>query len=392
MPAKSVLLAAELGTNFGHVGPLLRLAREFRRHGHHAVLALRDVVGPRPLLADENFPILQAPIWPGSAHLGGRAGRISSYADILALHGFAGAEGLAAMVEAWDRLLGFAAPDLVIADHSPTLCLAAYGVIPTVVFGTGFAVPPVHDARFPPFAREQPPLVAEWRLLEAVQSVQAHRKRPLPPSLPGLFDAPLRVVAAFPELDPYRVVRREPVLGPLEPLPSLAPLPESQRIFAYLGDENPSLPTIVECLVELKTPSEVYLRGEAGVFRRLLSARGVMVHDRPPPLDTLLPHVSAVLSQAGSAITHAALSAGRPQLCFPLHLEAELTASALASLNVGRWVWSRAPKSLIAAELERVLRDDKLARNATRIGEFLAVRTDRDRLGVVTEACLKMMG
>lgn len=392
MPAKTVLLASELGANFGHVGPLVRLAREFRRHGHHAVLALRDVVAPRPLLADEDFAVLQAPVWPGAPHLGGRAGRISSYADILALHGFARGEGLAAMVEAWDRLLGLAAPDLVIADHSPTLCLAAYGVIPTVVFGTGFTVPPVHDGRFPPFAREQPPLVAEWLLLEAVQSVQVRRKRPLPPSLPGLFDAPLRVVAAFPELDPYRAVRREPVLGPLEPLPTLAPLPERQRIFAYLGDDHPSLHTIVECLAELKTPSEVYLRGEAGAFRRLLSARGVVVHDRPPPLEALLPQVSAVLSQAGSATTHAALAAGRPQLCFPLHLEAELTAAALASLNVGRWVWSGAPKSLVAAELERVLRDDTLAKNATRMGEFLAVRTDRDRLGVVTEACLKLMG
>ena len=193
-------------------------------------------------------------------------------------------------------------------------------------------------------------------------------------------------------IESCRAVRREPVLGPLEPLPTLAPLPERQRIFAYLGDDHPSLHTIVECLAELKTPSEVYLRGEAGAFRRLLSARGVVVHDRPPPLEALLPQVSAVLSQAGSATTHAALAAGRPQLCFPLHLEAELTAAALASLNVGRWVWSGAPKSLVAAELERVLRDDTLAKNATRMGEFLAVRTDRDRLGVVTEACLKLMG
>ncbi len=76
----------------------------------------------------------------------------SSYADILAIKGYADADRLGLLVNAWQTLIDLTRAELVIADDAPTLCLAAYGVVPTVVIGIGFAVPPTEGSDFPNLA------------------------------------------------------------------------------------------------------------------------------------------------------------------------------------------------------------------------------------------------
>ncbi len=389
---KTVLLAWELGANFGHVGPLRRLAREFRALGYKAVFVLRDVVGPSALLADEGWPILQAPVWPRTMELAGRPFNLSSYADILALIGFSHVESLAAMVEAWDRIIDLVAPDLIIADHSPTLCLAAYRTIPVAVIGTGFTMPPAHDPVFPPFRPDQPPLASETRLRETVQAVQTRRGRPAPPTLPALLDAPLRAITSFPELDPYRRSRREPLLGPLEALPAWTPMPREPGLFAYLGGELPTLAIIVQCIVESGCRAEAYLRGEVDGLRRFLASQGVLVHDRPPPLAEAVARASVVVSQAGSATAHAALAAGRPQVLLPLHLEADLTATALEKLGVGLRIAADADKAKAAETLAQALEDQGLRTSAEACAVSLAARPRPDATATLVEACLGLLG
>ncbi|HZL58070.1 MAG TPA: nucleotide disphospho-sugar-binding domain-containing protein [Stellaceae bacterium] len=384
---KTVLLAWELGANLGHVGPLLLLARELRKRGHRPVFALRDVAGPGALLAEEDIPVLQAPVWIKSDILRGRPFRIASYADNLALFGFADAEGLSGMVAAWDALLALVKPDLIVADHSPTLCLAAFGAIPIAIVGNGYTVPPVHEPSFPPLFPGRPPLIAESRILDTVQAVQQRRKRPEPRTLPALFDAPVRAVATFPELDPYRAVRREPVMGPLEPMPAETPLPADPSLFAYLGEENPWLETVVQCLVEQPGAVEVFLRGDVGALRRLLVARGVRVHERPPPLAEVLARARVVLSHAGSTTAHAALAAGRVQILLPTHVEQELTADALVALGVGLRVAKDADKAAIQEALHTALDSGALRNQAHRRAVEVAARPPLDALALVAAAC-----
>lgn len=388
---KTVLLAWELGANLGHVGPLLLIARELRKRGHRPVFALRDVAGPAALLADEDIPVFQAPVWIRPDILRGRPFRISSYADTLALFGFAEPEALSGMVGAWDALLALVRPDLIIADHSPTLCLAASGAIPLAITGNGYTVPPAHEPSFPPLFPDRPPLIAEARLLETVQAVQRRRNRPDPPTLPALFDAPVRAIATIPELDPYRISRREKVLGSLETMPAETPLPADPRVFAYLGEENPRLETLVQCLAELPVAVEVYLRGNVEGLRRLLAARGVRVHKTPPPLTEVMGRASIVVSHGGSATAHAALFAGRPQILLPTHVEQELTADALVSLGVGVKLARDADKDAIAAALNEALDSGELRNQAHRRAAEAASRPPIDALSRVAEACLGLL-
>jgi UDP:flavonoid glycosyltransferase YjiC (YdhE family) len=388
---KTVLLAWELGANLGHAGPLLLIARALKRQGHRPIFVLRDVVGPRLALAAEDIDIFQAPVWPESDFLRGRPFRIASYADNLAMFGFAEPEGLAAMVRAWDDLLALIKPDLVICDHSPTLCLAAFGTIPVAIVGNGYTVPPVHEPRFPALYAQQPVLVAETRILESVAKVQRQRGRSVPATLPALFDAPLRVIATFPELDPYRASRREPVIGPLETMPADSPRPATPQVFAYLGHEHPSVATIVECLIELNCAVEIYLRGEVGALRGVLAARGARVHAKPPPLSEVVPRCWIVVSHGGSTTAHAALAGGRPQLVLPTHVEQELTAEALVAMEVGAVVERGAKKPEIMTALQDVLESSAMRYAAHARAARIAARPLLDALALVTDACLKLL-
>jgi len=200
----------------------------------------------------------------------------------------------------------------------------------------------------------------------------------------------VRAVATVPELDPYRTVRREKVLGPLEKMPTESNPPAEPHVFAYLGQENPLLEPLVQCLVEQPFSAEVYLRGNVESFRRFLAARGVRVHKTPPPLAETLPKASLVISQAGSTMAHAALFAGRPQILVPTHAEQELTADALVSLGVGVRLTKDANGELIAAAIRQAFDSGEMRNAVHRRAAEAAARPRLDAVALTVEACVAL--
>lgn len=386
---KTVLFAWELGEGLGHVGPLRTVARELSAKGHRAVFAVRDVVGSKALLKNEGYPVLQAPIWPKSTPRGPFG--VAGYADILAIHGFAHVDDLSRMVSAWQDLFDIIKADLVVADHSPTACLAAYGAVPVALIGSGFTLPPVNLPEFPPMRPDIPPTVPEHRLLEIVHEVQRRRKRPAPETLPHLFRAQVRAVCTFPELDPYVSVRGEPVVGPLEPLPVPTALPKKPSLFAYCATEFEAIEELVLCLADMDMPVSVYIRGGQGAHGRFLKLRGIHVYDDPPPLTEVLPKVSAVLSHGGSFVAHAGLTAGRPHLVLPRHLEAELTAKALETLGVGIQMSEVVNKEAIRDTLKWLLHEPKLRDRTLLLAHAMQARRSANPLAKTANSCLELL-
>ena len=385
---KTVLFAWELGEGLGHVGPLLSVARELSAQGHRPVFAVRDV-GSRALVKDDGYAMLQAPVWlkpVPRGHLG-----VGSYADLLAVHGFADADGLATMVAAWQDLFDVVKPDLIVADHSPTACLAAYGAVPVAIIGSGFTVPPVEFPNFPPVRPEVPPTVPERRLLEIVHEVQGRRKRPAPETLPGLLASPVRSICTFPELDPYHGVRSEPVVGPLGALPARTPPPAEPALFAYCAADFEAIENLVLCLAGIDVPVSVYFRGNAGSLARFLKGKGIHVYDKPPPLTEVLPKVSAILHHGGNFTAHAGLTAGRPQVVLPQHLEGDLTAKALETLDVGIRSSGEVDKDGLDVALRRVLHEPDLQGNALLLARAIEERKSVDALSRTVAGCLELL-
>jgi hypothetical protein len=150
-----VLLGWELGAGQGHIQRLAAVANRLERQGCIPVFALKSYN-----LKGMDFPWEQiiAPPLPFS-------GRENSYtfADILATFGFTQADLLRHHLQSWQDILTTVDPDLVITDHAPGLVLASQGLVPTVVIGSHFAVPPPLEV-FPAFRAAAPPESAKQQL------------------------------------------------------------------------------------------------------------------------------------------------------------------------------------------------------------------------------------
>lgn len=383
---KSVLLVNELGGGFGHVSNLLAIGRALASLGYRVTCAMADLVRPALLLRQAGFPVLQAPTWPRMGH-----GKTACYADILALIGFENAPALTLMTAGWQDLIDLVKPDLIVADHSPTAALAAFGANPVVMVGNGFTLPPDHLDEYPMLARDAEPLVPQSRLLEVVHEVQGNRKRPAPETLPALLSAAFRGVLSFPELDAYADVRSDNTLGVLEAMPVYAPRGDARSVYAYLTDYHPELRTIADALVEVDAEVSCHVSNHADVAA-VLSRGGVRLLDEPADLTVILPRVSVVVSHASMGMAHAGLAAGRPQLVLPHDLEKECAARALDSLGVSLSLRPPFASDDIVRSIEALCEPGTHEDHAAVCAQSVLAREPSDALAVIVEACVKLMG
>lgn len=387
---KTVLLACELGGGMGHVDPLLRLARGLAGLGHHPVLAVRNLGLAWPKVSQSTFPLMQAPVFYWQPFPSKALNYGYGYADTLARTGFLAEDTLLPMVRAWEELLHLLRPALVIADYSPVLCLTAYRMLPALNVGFGFIVPPTDGATFPPLLPGKPPFAAEERLLAVVQNVQRRRGRPVPETLTKAFADAEPFLTVLPELDHYHQVRKEGHLGPMVELLPPQPWPEP-RYFAYLKATNAATPTILNALAQSGFPGQAFVLGADLELRFRLSRPGLEILDSPLPLNDVLPQVRVVVHHGGINLTQQALAAGRPQLIFPEHLEATLTAVQLHRLGVAHYMKDQFPPRTIMLGIRELLTAPHFYESAQRCAEHVHARGPWDPLPKILARCRELL-
>jgi UDP:flavonoid glycosyltransferase YjiC (YdhE family) len=381
----------ELGAGFGHVQPLLRVAKELAQHGHRPVFAVKNLLEAAPLLNSEPFPVLQSPLWPARPARVERAFQAASYADILAIRGFGDPDELYPLVRGWQSLIDVVRPDLIVCDHSPTLCVAAYRSVPVVMIGTGFTVPPVEISEFPSLQPQVAAQMPQQRILDVVREVQRRQNRPVPETLPAIFADATRFVCTQPELDPYQAVRQEPAVGGLNPLPA-APLANTPpSFFAYLAGDYPGVESLLAFLAGLRIPGSAYVRGGSRRMAEGLRQKGLHVYDTPAPMHEVLPRVSAILHHGGLCTAEDALTTGRPQLLLPRYLEQKLTAQALQRAGVAHFLGGKTTVQSVGQALHQVIADPRLAKQAMAVAERIQQRGLTNPLPRIVEHCLQKL-
>jgi len=347
---------------------------------------MADVVRPGLLLRRSGFPVLQAPKWPGA-----RTETAKSYGDMLALLGFDSVPALMLMTSAWQDLFDLVAPDLIVANHSPTAALTARGSIPVALIGNGFEMPPTSLPAFPPLKSGTEPMADELKLVETVSEVQRHRGREIPQTLPAILGADYRAVCVLPELDPYAEQRNEPILDPLDPLPRYRPAPNDRSVFAYIGVEHSDLYEIADGLAAADARVTCHVRGDPGTIGASLAKRGVTVLTDPADLTEMLPASDVVVGYASAGISQAALAAGRPQLALPYDLEKEGTASALDRLGVVLTLGVGLTAEQVSAAIDTLLADGRYANHAAVCAQSILTREPADALETIVTECLGLL-
>jgi rhamnosyltransferase subunit B len=380
------MLAWELGEGLGHVQRLLRVALPLQADGHVPVLVLCNTIEPWSLLRETGLPVLQAPVCGANVRIAELKSAGFSLADILALRGWDAVDRLLPTVMAWQRLLEMLQPRVVVADFSPTACLAAFRKLPTVVVGSGFSVPPLDQGEFPSLT-PGPSATRQDQMLAVAQDVQRLRRDPVPVSLTDILAQGECFAATLPELDPYAGMRAESVWDPLEPLLTPPPVPHAPHFFAYLSADFPQVELVVTELALTGCRGTVYLRSAAAAVRERLKLQGLEMLDKPASMTSMLTKASVVVHHGGLGLAQAALAAGRPQILLPQHLEQFTTSEHLRKLGAGVNVTGSVTPQGGARALAKILAEPRFAGSARAAADKIHARPRRDPLPVILERC-----
>jgi hypothetical protein len=333
---KTVLFVAELGAGLGHAVPLLRIADALR-----ALLRQRGEENFRAVFILHDHQVIRDQMAPGDLALsaprpvshGDIRSHTASYAEILALSGFARKPDIEAGLMAWDDLFELIKPSALVADHSPVAVLAARGRVPTLVTGNAFNAPPARIKQYPALVAhaDAPPI--QTAMLKSVNEILLARGEKEIPHLPLFMEGNARAVFMLPMFDPYGPLRDTPLLGTYEDGIAPLPLPETPRIFLYSHTHLPLAPKLVQAAVISGLPISAYLSGTATETTLFLRRQGAEIFNTPPKLTDMLARASVVVSHAGAGLSQAAFAAGRPQVVLPIHSESQMIARNLEKLG-----------------------------------------------------------
>lgn len=354
-----ILMAWEIGQHFGHVLPLLPVARALRALGHEVIFALKDLreVGAR--VAEDGFPLLQAPAHPDVLlRPGPRQPR--SMAEILGLFGFTRPDVLPVFLSAWRELILRVDPELLVASYAPTAQLAARWIgRRSALLGTAFEVPPARTP-LPPIRLGEQVCVEDLQQADAavVAAVnQALRPRGLViEAAHQVFAADRQLLWTFPEMDAHAAERQAsssiytgPIFSADEGAEVTWPGAHKKRVFGYVRQRGGDLERLVDGLESL--PADVLLvrPGLGADELERLQRTNVTVVGSPVKLGAALAEADALVSYGGHGTVCAALLKGVPAVLFPHQAEAASIAWQACRLGAATLADANDPKSIVAA-------------------------------------------
>lgn len=354
-----ILMAWEIGQHFGHVLPLLPVARSLRVLGHEVVFALKDLREAGARVAEDGFPLLQAPAHPDVLLRPGQH-QPRSMSEILALFGFTRPDVLSVFVSAWRELIDRLRPDLLVASYAPTAQLAARWLgCKTALLGTAFEIPP---PRTPLPSIRPGEQVSTEDLQQADAAVVATVNEALRPrglaieAAHQIFSADRQMLWTFPEMDVHAAERRSspqiytgPIFSADEGNEVTWPGAFERRIFGYVRQRGRDLEQLVDALEPLRADFLLVQPGLDGDELDRVQRVNVAVVGRPVNLGVALSKADGLMSYGGHGTVCAALLQGVPLVLFPQQVEAASIAWQASRLGAAQLVDINDAKGIAAA-------------------------------------------
>jgi UDP:flavonoid glycosyltransferase YjiC (YdhE family) len=357
---KRILIAWEMGGNWGHLARDLPIALALRARGDQVLFAIRDLPTGEALLAPHGFSFVQAPVLvpPVPANL-----TPVNHSDMLLAQGYGQPEALRGVLRGWLALLNALNPDLLVSDFAPIAMLAArIAGKAALPIGTGFENPPAVRP-FPsirpwePVASERL-VAADTALLSAFNAALQAFSRPPAADLCELLCSTTPLLTTLPELDHFGPRSRALYVGPIYSPPAHAreaawPGTLRPRVLAYLNRRTRGLDALLAVLENVGSslvcvPGGELPVGEPGASR---------VHREPLLLEPLLREADVIVSNGSMTMSMQALLAGVPMLLLPHVVEQELTARRIEALGAGLGVRGARSEETLQCSLEQLVSD-----------------------------------
>lgn len=334
----NILFTWEIGQGFGHVLPLLPMARELKAQGHQVTFALRDVRGSGAMLMAEGFTVLQAPFHPDQ-FFPADGPQPQSMADILAIFGFTSTQHLAGMAGAWEGIFKLCQPDLLIASYAPLslLCARQHG-IPSVLLALPFELPPDQHPS-PDWRGGMRAQVFDDQVIQTVNTVFSKLQIT---RIAQVFTASQTHIMSFAELDFFGPRADVSYCGAFfvsdvgaSPQWPQGNTGQEGKVYAYLNAGLPHLEAIRQAIHASNLRYCVVLRDASPALLQAWRAPHVWIPDQMLRLDLALTQCDVVLNYGSAGLVHASLLAGKPMVLYVQHLEAMLNAQQVVRLGAG---------------------------------------------------------
>lgn len=328
---RRIVIAWELGANFGHLLPLVVLARALRTRGHRVLFAMRDLTNAARV-AREGFAFLPA---PASAHRG-PSQAYASYAAMLAGELFPTTASTLVAALAWRSILRASRAELLVADHAPAALLAAQALrVRTALYGAPFSIP-VAGEPLPAFA-DASARKAEARLLHRFNTVLDMLGASPLERASDLYRAETTLVRGVSEIDCFGPRAEQAYVTAAsadagEVIPAW-PRADGPRVLIYLRAGRYVKP-VLGALAAANASTIAYI---GGLPRQPAppERRGLVVSPRPYKASALMPQADFVVCNGNAGTVTQAVLAGKPLLMLPTHVEQALNAARVAQAGAG---------------------------------------------------------
>ncbi len=387
-----ILLAWELGSNYGHLTRQLVIAERLRQQGHKIFFAVRDPVVAAQILQPAGFGFIQAPYKPVSSRPNQPP---ANYAEILLASGYSDPTCLLGLVESWLSLTRWLNIDCVVIDHAPTALLATYLVnLPAVVIGTGFEIPP--DCSPLPSIRPWEEIDgdrlrhAENRLLERLNTLTASFRRPTLQRVSELFRHADTLLATYPELDHYDKRHHGHYIGHISRTltdNTVCWQSDTQwRLFAYIRPQMPCFELLLRVFSRISAETVVVAPGVDPL--RLPETNSPLFRLYPQPLSLSrdwLRQADLAVSYGGAGMVSDCVLAGVPLLLIPQNVEQYLMCRRVAELGCGLIARKPFDETTLTDLLGQLLNSPHYRQNAKAFAARHAGDCDDQKLSFITQ-------
>jgi UDP:flavonoid glycosyltransferase YjiC (YdhE family) len=358
---KRILVAWELGGNWGHLARDVPIALALRDRGYDVHFAVRDPQTAAQFLAPHGFTFEQAPVAP--VRWASRFAVAENYGGVLSTQGYGDPAVLHDLVAGWLEVFHSSRPTLVIADSAPGARLAArVAGLPQAAVGIGFEVPPPTHP-LPPirpweeFSVERMALV-DTAVLEAFNTVLARFSAAPLSKLGELFAGKWTALTTFPELAHHGPRTDVNFVGPIYSAPPDAhevhwPDIRGPRLLAYLRPTTRGLDAMLAALGSLGT----VIACVPGLAATPAGANGAChIYTHGLHLQHLVPQADILVTNGSLTTSTLALLAGVPVLSVPNYVEQHLGALRIKELGAGLIADRRRSEREVSALLRQLLR------------------------------------
>jgi len=333
----TILLTWELGGNAGHVHPLGALASELIRRGHRAIVAVKDLSAGEKYLAPLGIEFIQAPVWLGRVNP--KTPPAINFAELLMRVGYLDIDQIAGQIRSWITLLKSIKTDLILADHSPSVLLAAQVLeIKAAPLGTSFFAPPDHPlmasiqpwAKFPKERFES----SEATILGNINQALLQCGGKSLDHLAKVFVASHNYLLTFPETDHYLTRTDTPYWGLIQssknaPEP-IWPKHPGPKVYVYMKHGSKPYKTLVNGLKQLGWPSLIVSRGITEEQAKTFSAENITFCPDLVNLASVAQQADVAISNCNHGTAVELLQRGCKQLVIPEQIEQAMLSHRLS--------------------------------------------------------------